>query len=277
MTRSRPYGLCHRPYTKAYIKGFGSSYLHVYACLLLCFILVLASLVLGFARLDAFSGFVVVWLHPTPIRPCLDVTMWDASPWCQLLRAYLSPFPLHAMTCLHVCLCHPLAFYASLHACLRVHAWVLFANVSSILQHNEVMDIRSKPTFVPRGHHLLFAFSLVCLLACLLAFLFLCLPCLSCLFALCLFHMLLASFPSTACLLVSCLYLCMYIHGARTYGVRARSLKRKQKGHGCKHVDMSRATMFSRFRVLASPFGLCTFLNPPPLPSSLISLLDELY
>ena len=32
-TRSRAYGLCHHPYTKAHIKGFGSSYLHVYACL----------------------------------------------------------------------------------------------------------------------------------------------------------------------------------------------------------------------------------------------------
>ena len=30
-TQSRPYGLCHRPYTKAHIQGFGSSYLHVYA------------------------------------------------------------------------------------------------------------------------------------------------------------------------------------------------------------------------------------------------------
>ena len=60
MTRSRPYGLCYCLYTKAYIKGFGSSYLHVNACLLLCLILVLASLVLGFATLDAFSGFVVV-------------------------------------------------------------------------------------------------------------------------------------------------------------------------------------------------------------------------
>ena len=48
-TRYRPCGLCYRPYTKAHIKGFGSSYLHVYACLLLCFMLVLASLVLSFA------------------------------------------------------------------------------------------------------------------------------------------------------------------------------------------------------------------------------------
>ena len=81
-TRAKPYGLCHRPYTKVHIKGFGSSYLHVYACLLLCFILVLASLVLGFATLVALSWFMTVWLHLTPVRPCLNVTIWDASPWC---------------------------------------------------------------------------------------------------------------------------------------------------------------------------------------------------
>ena len=48
--------------------------------------------------------------------------------------------------------------------------------------NNEVMDIQSKPTFVPREHHLLFAFLLVCLLACLFAFLFLFLPLLICWF-----------------------------------------------------------------------------------------------
>ena len=72
--RSRPYGLCHRPYTLAHIKGFGSPYLHVYACLFLCLISMLASLVLGFATFDTFSRFVVVWLHSMPMRPCLDVT-----------------------------------------------------------------------------------------------------------------------------------------------------------------------------------------------------------
>ena len=55
--------------------GLDHSYLHVYACLLLCFMLVLVSLVLGFATLDALSGFVVVQLHPTSMRPCLDVTI----------------------------------------------------------------------------------------------------------------------------------------------------------------------------------------------------------
>ena len=49
---------------------------YFYACLLLCFMLVLASLVLGFVTFDTHSGFGVVWLHPTPMRPCLDVTIW---------------------------------------------------------------------------------------------------------------------------------------------------------------------------------------------------------
>ena len=137
----------------------------------------------------------------------------------------------------------------------------------------------------------LFIFFLICLLACLFAFVFscvfvylvachvschmLCLPCLSCIFALCLVHMLFAFFPSIACLLVSCLCLCMYTHGARSHKVRARSFRCKQKGRGCEHVDIDQAVMFSRFRGLASPIWLCTLLNP--LPSSLLSLLDGLY
>jgi len=77
-TRSRPYGLCHRPCTLAHSKGFGSPYLHVYACLFLRFMLLLASLVLGFATYYGLSGYVDVWLRPTPMRPCLGVTAWDA-------------------------------------------------------------------------------------------------------------------------------------------------------------------------------------------------------
>ena len=79
-TQSRPYGFCHHPYTKAHIKGFGSSYLHIYACLLLCFMLVLTSLVLSFAMFGALRGLHLVWLHPSPMRPCSDVTIWEASP-----------------------------------------------------------------------------------------------------------------------------------------------------------------------------------------------------
>ena len=61
----------------------------------------------------------------------------------------------------HTCLCHSLAFYASLHTCLHVLAWVLLDSVSSMLQHDEAMDIWSKPTFVPhRQHPWLFAILL---------------------------------------------------------------------------------------------------------------------
>ena len=81
----------------------------------------------------------------------------------------------------------------------------------------------------PHGHHLLFVFLLVCLRTCLHAFLFLCLPCLSFLSTLCLFHILFASFPSIACLLISCLCLCMYTHGVRMHGAKAQSPKHKQK------------------------------------------------
>ena len=259
--RSRPYGLCRHPYTLVHIKGFGSPIFHVCACLLLCFMLMLASLVLGFATFDAFSGFVVVWLDSTPLRPYLDVAIWDASPWCRLLRAHLSPFPLRVTIAYHVFLCHPLALCASLHACLHVHAWVLIVSVSSMLQHNDAMDIRSKPTFAPRGHHLLFAILLVYPL--LVVFYLACLPlCLYvCSHPICYFHcylsflfcaLLLLSMClslSIARLLVSCLYLCMYRYGVRTHGVRAWFPRHKQKGCRCKLANMSRVAVFSRFRV----------------------------
>ena len=62
------------------LKGLDHPYLHVYACLFLCFMRVLAFLVLGFTTLDALSRLVVVWLHSMPMRPCSDATTWDASP-----------------------------------------------------------------------------------------------------------------------------------------------------------------------------------------------------
>ena len=135
-------------------------------------VFVLPSLVLGLATFDALSGFMVLLLHSTPMRPCLDVTIWHASPWYRLLRAYPSLFRSMRWCACHACLYHPSASYASLHACLHVHAWVLLASVSSILQHNGAMDIQSKPTFVPCGYYLLLVCFLACLLVCLLAFSF---------------------------------------------------------------------------------------------------------
>ena len=50
--------IVHTPWPTS--KGSNHSYLYVYVCLHLCFMLVLASLVLGFATLDTLSEFVVV-------------------------------------------------------------------------------------------------------------------------------------------------------------------------------------------------------------------------
>ena len=77
----------------------------------------------------------------------------------------------------------------------------------------------------------LFAFKLVFLLPCSLltiSIMVICFMPLS--YVLCIFSFI-------ACLLVSCLFLCMYTYGVRTHEARARSPRRKQKGHRCKHVD----------------------------------------
>ena len=64
----------------------------------------------------------LVWLHPTPIRPYLDMTIWVASPNAGLPHAYPSLFRSMRCYAYHVCSRHPLAFYASLHGCSHVHA-----------------------------------------------------------------------------------------------------------------------------------------------------------
>ena len=148
-----------------------------------------------------------------------------------------------------------------LYTLAYIHAWVLLASVSSMLQHNEAMDIRSKPTFVPYGHHPCLFAILLCF-PFLLASWFLCLPCLSCLSTLCLFIMLFASFPSMASLSVSCLFLCMYAHGARMHGATAQSPRCKQKGQGYEHVDISQVAAISRFSSLAFPFCYVLFWTP---------------
>ena len=99
-TRSRPYGLCHRPYTLAHIKGFGSLVLHVYACLRLCFMLVLASLVPGLAMFGALRKLDLVWLHPTPIRPCSKVALLGCIAMMPVVSCTLIPFSTPCDDCL---------------------------------------------------------------------------------------------------------------------------------------------------------------------------------
>ena len=185
----------------------------------------------------------------------------------------------------HACLCHLLALFASLHACLHVHTWVLLACVSSILQHNEAMHVRSKPTFVPRKHHLLFTFLPVCLFACLLAILLVAFLhiCLHPSFYICdiylacsLFILLLLSmhFPSIACLLVF-LSLPLHVHTWSEdiwsyYTISWAQAKRPQmKACGRVKQPCSVGLGFSL------SLWLCTLLNP--FPSSSLSPLNGLY
>ena len=189
------------------------------------------------------------------------------------------PFPLFVpcddMLAMLVCATH----WLSMHLYTLAY---MFMHESYLLVCHPCFNTMKLWTFNPNLHlflpditfcllSCLFAFLLVFLLAYFLAFLFLCMPCLLRLSTLCHFHMLLASFPSIACPMVSRLCLCIYTHRAKTHGVRARSPRHKQKGHECKHVDMSQMAMFSRFRGLPSPFWVMYSLNPPFLPFTFLS------
>ena len=166
-----------------------------------------------------------------------------------MLVALCIPFPFSTpcddMLAMLICATHWLSMHLYMLAYMSMHE-------SCLLVCRPYFNTMNLWTFDPNLHLsltdttiCLLSCLFACFLTCLLAFLFLCLPCLSCLFVLCLLHMHFAFFPSIACLLVSCLCLCMYTHGAMTYGVRAQSLKRKQKGRRCKHVDMSQVATFS--------------------------------
>ena len=222
----------------------------------------LASLVLGFAILHALNGLVVVWLHLTPMRPCLDVTIWEVSPNSELLCAYPSFFCSMRCYAYYACLCHPLAFYASLHACLHVHAWIL------LLVCRPCFNTMKLWTFDP-NLHLSLADTTFCLLSCLFAFSLVCF--LSCFFACHIYHayLLYAYFicflhlflPLLVC--GSCLCLCIYIDGVRTHRARVWSSRRKQKGWRRKHVVISQTTMFSRFKGSSLSHLVMYFSKPP--------------
>ena len=150
--------------------------------------------------------------------------------------------------------------------------------MSSMLQHNEVMDIRSKPTFVSCEHYLLFA----CLLSCLVGFL------------VCLFILLFVMSPATCCAChVYCVYLlyAYFMHILRiflpslvcwflifafacTHMERGRlemghSLPSTSKKGADTSMSLSQAAVFNKFRSLAFPFWYCTLSSP--------YLLDGLY
>ena len=171
------------------------------------------------------------------------------------------PFPISTpfdnMLTMLVCATH----WLSMHLYTLAH---MFMHKSCLLLCHPCFNTIKLWTFDPNLHlspvdttfclpFCLFAFSLVCLLSCFFA----CHVCHAYLLYAsftCLTHL----FLSIACLLVSCSCLCMYTHEVRTHGARARSPRRKQKGRGCMHVNISQVAMFSSFRGLAFPIWLCT-------------------
>ena len=130
--------------------------------------LMLAFLVLGFAMLDALSEFLVAWLHPTSMRHFLDETIWDASPWYWLLRAYPSlSAPCDAMLTMFI----RTAYWLSLHLYTLAH---MSMHESCLLMCRPCFNTIKLWTFNPNLHLSLvdttfclffacFVFFLVCL------------------------------------------------------------------------------------------------------------------
>ena len=175
-----------------------------------------------------------------------------------MLVASCTPFPFVAMCddvlTMLVCATRWLSMHLYMLAYTSMHESCLLWKFDPNL-HLSLVDT----TF--RLLSYLFAFLLVCSLCCFFAcHAYDAYPLYAFSYALCIFsfHCLSASF--------FCLCLCMHTHGARTLGARAQSLRRKQKGRGCKHADISQAALFSRFWSLAFPFLFCTLLNPLPSP-----------
>ena len=186
-----------------------------------------------------------------------------------MLVALCIPFPLSApcddMLAMLVCATRWLSMYLYTLAYMFMHESCLLVchpcfNTMKLWTFDQTYIC---PSWTPPFFFfLLVVFLFVCLLSCYL----LAMPIILIRFMP--FHMLFASFPSIACLLVSCLCLCMYTHGARTHGVRARFPRRKQKGRECEHVNISQMAVSSRFRgsnlshLVMYPFKTLAFLLP---------------
>ena len=147
--------------------GLDPLILHVYARLLPCFMFVLASLVLGFAMLDTLRGFMVVWLHPMPTRPCLGVTTWDASsiPSCFVCAL---PFltPCDDMLTTFAYATRWLSFYLYMLAYMSMHE-------SCLLVSHPCFNTMKLWTFHP-NLHLSHVDTTSCVLSCLFSLLFVC-------------------------------------------------------------------------------------------------------
>jgi len=137
--------------------------------------LVIASLVLGFATLDAFSGFVVVWLCLSPMRLCLDVIAMMPVALC-------IPFPFFApcddMLAMLVCANCWLPMYLYTLAYMSMHKSFLlvcypYFNTMKLWTSDPNLHLSPVDTALCLLARL-FAFLPVCLLSCLFALLLVC-------------------------------------------------------------------------------------------------------
>ena len=141
-----------------------------------CFLASMLYLHVSLSRFRLCHALCPLWVcacvvTSVPPRVCLDVTTCEIHPrGVGVFDIHTFLYSVRSWMVAMLALRHPFGFFcflASLHACLHVHAWFC---VSSIRQSNGAMETRSKSTFVPLGHPLLFANMLV--------FFFMCLTCL---------------------------------------------------------------------------------------------------
>ena len=107
-TRSRPYGLCHHPYTLAHIKGLGS--------FLFCMSMLACFYALGLCWFFLFQAL----LLPQQVCGCVVTSDTHEALFgynhlrgisrCQQFLAYLSPFLLRAIICLPCLFVPPTGF-----------------------------------------------------------------------------------------------------------------------------------------------------------------------
>ena len=274
--RSRSHGLGLHPHTQAYIKGLGSfPYMSMFACLLLCFMSMFACLLLRFmsmfACLDLHLAMLCTLCELMLVGPWGHLHVWLhlsllGLVWMQPLVRYTSVVLVCLIHTSLSTLCkvdifallalfHPFGFFclfASLHACLHVHACVYVSSQD----------------------------TLFCLITCLFAFLY----AQHALFApiwlsllVCSLHTLPFSLVSFfACLLAYFFFLCMYVQGARMLGARAQPPRHEQKGQRRKPIkgNVQQIRGPSPSRVTFS-FSLSLSLSLSPLSKPLLQSMYQ--
>ena len=121
---------------------------------------------------DALCGLDLVWLHPTPMRPCSDVTIWKVSLDVRLLLACPSLFFAPCDDMLTMLVCATCWLYVHLYALAYMSM-----HESCLLVCRQYFNTMKLWTFDP-NLHLSLANTTFCLLSCLFALLLVCLhPC----------------------------------------------------------------------------------------------------